>query len=240
MSVHAALLKELMIAGYEGAPLLAAFDRVCAALARHGIAAPVAAVAAAPVAVAPMVKPVKAARVRERDRRQSEMMLASDGGMAKTAPLSDAERQARRRERLKTVTLVTRDGAQAIDFVDESRNVTKSGVTQRDADGQAIEIVQDFGAGRRKRRRDGVTAGKKEFPPHPPMKKHNPLSPPVAGNVTAIEVHADDPLFAQLEAIRAKPVPRNSRGGWYFTANEIAAARRRVSAVADPPLSATG
>lgn len=39
MTVHSAILKELMIAGYEGAPLLAAFGRLCAALEAHPVGA---------------------------------------------------------------------------------------------------------------------------------------------------------------------------------------------------------
>lgn len=42
MTVHVSILKELMIAGYEGAHLHAAFERMCAALESHGVSAPAA------------------------------------------------------------------------------------------------------------------------------------------------------------------------------------------------------
>lgn len=225
MTVHADILRELLIAGYEGAALHAAFARLSAVLERHGVsAAPV-----VPVMVAET--PVKHAggKAAAPDRRQMSMLLASDGGMAKAGPMSAAERQANRRARLKNVTFVTHENPQVIDIIEESRNVT----AERDGSAQVIEIVDDFG----KRRRDVTGRRQKEKSPRPPIRKINPLSP--HRDATA-SVSFDDPLMAVLEELAGHRFKRLAATRT-FLKTDIDAARAVVAQRhADPPLGMTG
>lgn len=231
MTVHADILKELLIAGYEGSHLLAAFDRLCASLARHGIeASNVQEMQIAPPLAAPMVKVAKASKAKPVDRRQREFVYPIDGGMAKTAPLSAAERQARRRDRLKNVTQLVSHGAQAIDFIDESRNVTKS----RDTSAQAIDSVGELPVSGR-----DVTGrrGKKEVPPHPLKKKHNPLNPQRDGTVA---VSWDDPLMPFCQQATGHRFKRFSATLTFKRSVVEQATALMAEHGASPPLRATG
>lgn len=155
MTDYSAVLKELMFAGYEGAALLAAFDRLCAAI---GSVAPVAATVGASQPVARAVD--RRQKASEPDRRQLNFMLPSDGGQAKAPPLSDAERQAVRRARRRNVTLRDVNARQVLENVEESRNVTE----KRDEIAQAVEIVGNSAS----ESRDSVTRRGKRGPPTPP------------------------------------------------------------------------
>ncbi|MET3925565.1 hypothetical protein [Devosia sp. 2618] len=84
MTVHFVLLKELMIAGYEGSALLAAFERLTAALAAHGVSAPV--VSAKPIKAANGLRPVAV---------QADA-AAFSGAVAVTAPPENAKAIARK------------------------------------------------------------------------------------------------------------------------------------------------
>lgn len=219
MTDYSAVLNELMVAGYEGAGLLAAFERLCAAI---GGAAPVEAVVAAPMAQTVVPVRRKAAPL---DRRQLSMMLPSDGGQAKTAPMSDAERQARRRERLRAVTLRDINAPQVIENIEESRNVTK--IRDSEAkDGNSGVLA-----------RDAVTRGDKKRSPHTPLRKTKPPYPPKPDVVT---VPWDSPLMAVLEELAGKRFKRFGQGRSVARPGYEAACRVMSERAQKPPLKATG
>lgn len=74
MSVHADILKELLIAGYEGAHLHAAFERLCASLARHGLGA---ASSMQKMQIAPVAQMNKAANCVRVDAAKVERAMPS-------------------------------------------------------------------------------------------------------------------------------------------------------------------
>jgi hypothetical protein len=219
------ILRQLMIDGHEGASLLAAFGRWVRAL--NGVDAvspPVA--AAAPARVERRHK----ARAPERDRRQTEMMLASDGGQAKAPPLSAAERQAKRRAQLKSVTQRDTKPGQVLEIIEESRNVTK----KRDSVLQVIDSVDENAVAPR----DSVTRRrKKEVPPHPLKKKLHPHIPPGGDCVT---VPWDNPIIPFIETICGKLRGRYGSGRTVQRRDLDAARALMAERSTAPPLKATG
>lgn len=192
MTDYAAVLRELMLAGYEGECLLRAFERLCAAIG-GGVGA------AAPAA------PVVAERIAERrrkpaesDRHQLNMMLPSDGGQAKAPPMTDAERQAVRRARRKNVTLRDVNARQVIENIEESRNVTE----KRDASAESPRISGDLSVSSR----DAVTPRRKKRSPHTPLRKTNPQNLPLP------TVPWDSPLIPILEELAGKRFGRFGSG----------------------------
>ena len=84
MTNYVAVLRELMIAGYEGAALLAAFDRLCAAIGGHG-------------AQAEAMAPPKAARASSAPPMTAGQAAPFEGGaVAITAPPENAKAIARK------------------------------------------------------------------------------------------------------------------------------------------------
>ena len=219
------ILRQLMIDGHEGASLLAAFGRWVRALNGADVVSPPVAVSAPAV-----VERRRKRNAPERDRRQTEMMLASDGGQAKAEPLTPAERQAKRRARLRSVTQVPNEGGQVIEIIEESRNVT----AQYGSSGQAFDSVDEVAISRR----DSVTRrSKKEVPPHPLKKKLHPQIPP-GGEVVTLGF--DDPLIPVLEAMMGKTFPRFGRGRSFKRKVVEAAMALRTEQGTGPPLKATG
>lgn len=224
MTDYAAVLRELMLAGYEGAALLATFDRLCAAI---GGAVP--RVAASNVAQPASRVVDRRRKAAEPDRRQLNFMLPSDGGQAKTPPLSDAERQAVRRARQKNVTLRDVNARQVLENVEESRNVTE----KRDEPAQAVEIVGNSAP----ESRDSVTRRGKKRSPHTPLRKTKPPNPP---NRDLPHVTWDSPLLPYLEELHGKPFGRFGSGRTVSHAQLKAAMRLMEERSASPPLKATG
>jgi hypothetical protein len=219
------ILRQLTIEGYEGEHLVAAFGRWWRALkgaepAIHPV------VVAAPA----MDRRAPKRRAAERDRRQTEMMLASDGGQAKAPAKSAAERQADRRARLRSVTQVTNQTGQVLEIIEESRNVT----AQRDSSSQVIDSVDETG----NVTRDSVTRRrKKEVPPHPLKKKLHPQIPPGGEIVT---LGFDDPLILVLEEMMGKTFPRFGKGRSFKRKAVDAAIALVAERGVGPPLKATG
>lgn len=224
MTNYSAVLKELMLAGYEGAALLAAFNRLCAAI---GGVAPVEAAVDVSQPATPSVD--RRRKSAEPDRRQLNFMLASDGGQAKAPPLSDAERQAVRRARQKNVTLRDVNARQVLENVEESRNVTE----KRDEIGQAAEIVGNSAP----ESRDSVTRRGKKRSPHTPLRKTKPPNPP---NRDLPHVTWDSPLLPFLEELHGKPFGRFGSGRTVSHAQLKAAMRLMEERSASLPLKATG